>query len=442
MFNLRVKTRRGRMTPRVTLTLGLVLMLSSVLLWHRVYAGGGGGGQYSGNQGTQVLSVTVAKVSAQSVPLTISALGHVLPAHSVAVRPQVTGVITRVGFKDGADVRKGQLLFQLDPRPFQAAVDAAAATLKKDQAALAYAHWKVEHLAPQVQAGAASADTYRIAESDAAQLAAAVAADRANLEKARLDLTYTTIRAPLAARAGAATLNTGNLVQADAPTPLVTLNQLAPIDVAFTIPQNDLAAVQHFQQAAGPLVVWAQPLGAGNSLANAVAAGADTPSAGALKEPGTLDFIDNTVTADSGTVTLRARFANDDQALWPGAFVSVQLVLSVDQNALVVPSSAIQQGQSSPFVYVVVDGKALLRNVKVTREQGTLAVIGAGLKIGEQVVTQVPRNLRDGTPVKIGSSTAGNAPAAGSTGNGGKSGGSKNKGVHRHAAVSSAAASP
>lgn len=426
------------MTPRVTLTLGLVLMLSSVLLWHRVYAGGGGGGQHSGDQGTQVLSVTVAKVSAQSVPLTISALGHVLPAHSVAVRPQVTGVITRVGFKDGADVRKGQLLFQLDPRPFQTAVDAAAATLKKDQAALAYAHWKVEHLAPQVQAGAASADTYRAAESDAAQLAAAVAADRANLEKARLDLTYTTIRAPLAARAGAATLKTGNLVQADAPTPLVTLNQLAPIDVAFTIPQNRLAAVQHFQQANGSLVVKAQPLGAGDTLVSTVGA-ASIP---VPLETGTLTFIDNTVVADSGTVALRARFANDDHALWPGAYVSVQLVLSVEKDALVVPSSAIQQGQAGPFVYVVVDGKAQLRNVKVTREQGTLAVIGAGLKVGEQVVTQVPRNLRDGTPVKIGSSTAGNAPAAGSTGNSGKSGGGKNKGAHRSAAASSAAASP
>lgn len=431
-------TVEARRLRRLAFGMCVLAVLSGLTIWQGVQAAGGGGGKNKGKAGG-ALSVLTAQVRTQPVPLTLSALGQVLPLHSVAVRPQVTGLITEVGFKDGAIVEKGQMLFRIDPRPYQAAADAAAAALKKDQAALDYARWKAQHLAPQVRAGAVSAEDYEIARSDAAQAAAAAAADKADLEKAKLDLANTVIRAPLTARAGAAALKAGNLVEANATTPLVTLNQINPIEVAFSIPQNDLAAVQHYQQTGDPLEVQAQPLG-GASLASSLAAAAiPVPS-----ETGKLVFIDNAIAAASGTLALRGEFANDDHALWPGAYAQVQLVLTVQQNALVMPLSAIQQGQQTPFVYVVADGKAQLRNVTVTREQGTLAVIGAGVKAGETVVTQVPTNLRAGSAVTTGAApTVGTAPAStGTTGSGKHGGAGKHGGGGKHKPATTGGGAP
>lgn len=329
------------------------------------------------------LVVKTAQARIKAIPVTLGAVGQVESAHSVAVRPQVTGMLDNIAFKDGAYVKAGQLLFEIDPAPFKAMVDEAQATLKKDRANLAHARWQMQRLTPLMRRGYATPQDYQSAKTAVQRAIATIAADEANLQQAEIRLDYTTIRSPITGRAGAVFVKTGNLVEANGAIPLVTINQLSPILIRFTVPQNTLDLVRRYQ-ANGPILVRAN-------------AGQDNSRA---PVEGQLVFIDNMVDPATGTVMLKARFPNHEQRLWPGEYLPVSMVLTVQSDAVVVPETAIQPGQNGTFVYVVKDGAAHVRPVKVARQRNALAVIAKGLKLGEAVVTQVPRNLRDGLAVQ------------------------------------------
>ena len=328
--------------------------------------------------------VQTGTAAVKPVPLLLHAVGQAESEHSVAVRAQIKGILDTVAFEEGADIKAGQLLFRIDPAPFQASVDQAQAAVARDKASLANASWQAQRLAPLAKLEYVTPQEYETAKTSVAQAKAALEADQAALKQARIQLGYTRISSPIAGRAGAVSVKPGNLVDAGAATPLVTINQIAPILVRFTVSQEQFEQVRRYR-AKGPIrVLLSGPKGA-------AAAGAGE---------GILVFVDNTVDPTTGTVALKARFPNTGKALWPGEYTAVDLELTVEQHAVVVPDTAVQPGQSGAFVYVVEDGVAHVRPVEVARELDGQAVIGQGLKGGETIIVRVPRNLRDGLAVK------------------------------------------
>lgn len=326
------------------------------------------------------LHVQTVRARVKSVPVLIHAVGQVQSEHSVAVRPQVSGVLTRVAFVEGSDVKAGQLLFEIERAPLQAAVAQAKAALARDRASLANARWQAKRLAPLVKLDYVTPQEYESAKTAVIQALAAIAADKAQLQQARIQLGYATIRSPISGRAGAVAVKAGNLVSATGTTPLVTINQISPILVRFTVPQSRLDQIRRYARR-GPLVVRL-----------------DSGSAGKVAD-GHLVFIDNTVDASTGTVVLKAEFPNRRRRLWPGQYVPVDLRVTVQRRAVVVPETAVQPGQNGSFVYRVVNGVVKVQPVTVSRQQGADAIIGGGLNGGEAVVAQVPRNLRPGLHV-------------------------------------------
>lgn len=351
--------------------------------------------------------VVAAVAAERAVPLTLGAVGTVEPIESVAVKAQVGGVITRVGFREGDEVRAGQLLFQIDPRPLAAALAAAEAQLARDRAEAENARVQAERYDRLVARDFVTREQRDAAATRAASLAAAVRADEAAVEQARLNLAYASVTAPIAGRTGSVLVKMGNVARANEAT-LVVINQLRPIRVAFAVAGERLPEIRR-HAAAGELPVRVQPSRAGD----------EPPLAGRLT------FVDNAVAPGSGTVTLKAEFANDDGRLWPGQFVDVELELAVEPAALTVPAGAIVTGQEGPFVFVIDgDGKAAKRPVRVARTAGDLAVIAAGLSAGERVVTDGQLRLQPGDAVQVkgeaegaagaaGAGAAGAAPAAG-----------------------------
>ncbi len=328
------------------------------------------------------LAVELAAVRQRPMPVELRAVGQVEPAQTVAIRAQVSGVLQKVAFTEGARVEAGQLLFVIDPRPFEAAVAQAEAALARDRAALANAQVQYKRLAPLAKQDFVTASELSDAQTAAEQAAAAVAADKAQLKAAKIQLGYTRIKSPIRGRTGAVSLNVGNVADANAATPLVVINQISPIDVRFTVPQAALARVRKFQRE-GTIQVAVSPGDEGQ-----------TPV------PARLSFIDNTVDQTTGTITLKARADNNAYRLWPGQFVSVALILTVQQDALVVPTVAVQPGQKGPYVFRVENGVAHVHPVTVARQQDGYTVISDGLAAGDQVVLQVPRNLTDGSLVQ------------------------------------------
>lgn len=326
------------------------------------------------------LVVQTATAQVKSMPVLIHAVGQVESEHSVAVRPQVSGVLARVAFTEGSDVKAGELLFQIDPAPFKAAVAQAQAALARDRASLANARWQAQRLAPLVKLDYVTPQEYESAKTAVLQARAALAADKAQLEQARIQLGYTQIRSPIDGRAGAVAVKAGNLVDTTGNTPLVTINQIAPIFVRFTVPQSQLDAVRRYAKR-GPIPVRFEGRGAHTAQA------------------GRLVFIDNAVDPSTGTVMLKAEFPNRSRTLWPGQYVAVDVQLEVQKDVVVIPEAAVQPGQNGSFVYVVSHDRAAVRPIRVARQQDGQAVVGKGLSVGETVVVQAPRNLRDGLPV-------------------------------------------
>lgn len=320
-------------------------------------------------RGPAAAPVVTGVVRVQPVPVLVAAVGNVEPIESVAVRPQVGGVITDVAFTEGQDVRAGQALFRLDARPLQAALDAARAQLARDRAQAANAVAQAERYQRLVEKDYVTREQADAARTQADVFAAAVQADEAAVEQAKLNLAYATIASPVAGRAGAALVRKGNVVAAGGG-PLVVVNQLAPIRVAFALPGSRLPEVRR-HQAAGPLAVRARPSGA---------QGGETAE-------GRLVFVDNAVSPTAGTVAMKAEFANADQALWPGQFVDIEVELTVEPAALTVPAAAVVTGQAGMFVFVVdSEGKAQRRPVTVLRTVGGLSVVEGELSDGQAVI--------------------------------------------------------
>jgi membrane fusion protein, multidrug efflux system len=326
--------------------------------------------------------VTVGAAERRDVPFELAATGTVEPLQTVSVQPQIGGPIVRIAFREGQDVEKGQVLFQIDPRPFQAALAQAEAVLSRDRAQAANAEQEAKRYAELAEREYVTAQQYDQARTLSAAAAATLAGSEAAVEEARLNLQYATIRAPISGRTGSLRVREGNLVRPTDATPLVTINQIRPILVRFAVPAANLSLIQRYQ--GDGLVVWAEPVGGGDS------------------SEGELAFVDNAVDTTTGTILLKGRFANSGGALWPGEFVNVRLRLYLERAALVVPATAVVTGQQGTFVFVVgADSTAATRPVRLGRTAGNLAIVDGELQPGERVVTDGQLRLQQGSKVQI-----------------------------------------
>lgn len=341
------------------------------------------------------------------MPVTLSAVGAVETIASVQVRAQVTGQLSTIHFVEGQDVQKGQLLFSLDPRPFQAALQQAEAVLARDTATWQNAQAQQARSENLFKRGLVTRDQDDSQRATTAALEATVAADKAAIQSARLNLQFTQITAPIAGRTGSLGAHEGDLVRANDTTSLVVINQLAPVYVAFSVPGRYLPDIRRYQaqrplQASAMIPAGLRQAGSGpapNPAAELLRAGQPSAASPAPVR-GTVTFIDNTVDPTTGTIRLKATFANAGRQLWPGAFVQVVLDLTTDPNALVVPAVAVQTSQDGQFVYVVkADRTAEMRPVKVDRQQGDESVIASGVTAGETVVTDGHLRLTPGARV-------------------------------------------
>ena len=345
--------------------------------------------------------VTVAKATAQDVPRYLDEIGRNAAFESVTVTPQVGGRIVERHFQDGENLKRGQLLFVVDPRPYKAQVDAAQATLAQAKAALDLA--KIQFARDQEVIGerAISKQDYdtkkNAVDVDQAQVEAAAAA----LETANLNLEYCYIHSPIDGRAGARLVDVGNVVTANA-TSLLSIQRLDPIYAIFTITEGDLPAVQK-QMSSGMLKATVRLPSDPENIART----------------GRVEFLDNAVQNGSGTVNLRATMSNPDRHFWPGQFVNVKLILSTEKGAVLIPNQATQISQRGPFVYVVKsDDTAELRPVKLGQRQGDQVVVTDGLAPNERVVLAGQMLVRPGGKVRVensqpATSNANNTPAAG-----------------------------
>jgi multidrug efflux system membrane fusion protein len=341
---------------------------------------------------TPAVPVVVAKAEKRTIPYEIEATGTVEPIQSADVTAQVGGLVRRVDFAEGDEVRAGQVLFRIDPRPFAAAVERAAAVLARDRAQHETARLELvraERLVTEQLVAQAEVEQKR---ADASALAATARADSAALAAARLDLANATIRAPIAGKTGSLAVHVGDLVRAnDTAVPLVTINRIRPVRVRFTVPQADLAELRGRSQ---------------NGLRVDVA-----PAEDSTWIEGRLTFVDNAVDPASGTLLLKGEFTNAKGELWPGAFVRVRLRLYEQADATVVPSAAVANSQSGSYLYVVKpDTTVEARQVQVRRTWRDLAIIASGVAPGETVVTDGQLKLSPGAKATIREAAVGATP--------------------------------
>jgi len=327
--------------------------------------------------------VTVAVVAQKNVPVQIRAIGRVQPLKTVDVHALVTGQLVSVFFREGQDVAAGDRLFMIDPRPYQATLSQAQATLARDEAQLRNAESEAARYAELVKKDYVTKEEYEKFTSGAAAARAVAAADRAAVENARLQLSYCDIRSPMSGRTGTVQVHAGNIVHPNDQTPLVVINQIAPVYVQFSVPETQLAQIRAKGVSVLPVTAMSQ-----NSTA-------------ALAE-GKLTFIDNAVDASTGTITLKATFDNKNRALWPGQFVTVALTLQDRPNAITVPSQAVQTGQRGQYVYVVKQDKSVeMRPVQIAESDQIQAIITNGLTPGETVVTDGQLRLTPKSKVEV-----------------------------------------
>ena len=340
----------------------------------------------------RVVPVKAGEVMQQNVPVQINAIGNVEAYNTVSVKALVGGEIIDVHFKEGQDVHQGDLLFQIDPRPYEAALKQAEGALARDIAQSKNAEEQAKRYEILVQKDYVSKDQYDQLRANADALAAAVQADRANVESARLQLAYCTIKSPIDGRVGSVLINKGNVVKAN-DVAMVTINKITPIYVTFSIAEQNLADIKKYM-AAGSLKM-------------------DAIIPGDEKRPayGKLTFINNAVDAATGTIQLKGTFENKDKRLWPGQFINVVLTLTTQPNAVVMPNAALQTGQQGQYVFVVKpDFTVESRPVTVARSYGELAVVAQGVTPGEKVVTDGQLNLMTGVHVELKSEQPQNTP--------------------------------
>jgi multidrug efflux system membrane fusion protein len=340
-------------------------------------------------KGPPAVPVNVALVSQELVPFRIQAIGNVEAYSTVAVKARTDGQIVEVGFKEGEEVKKGQVLFKIDPRSFEAAFRQAEANALRDAAASDQARSQERRYQELLDKNFISKEAYAQIRTNATTAEATARASQAALDNAKLNLEYCTITAPIEGYAGKIQIQMGNLVKANDVNPLVAINQVHPIYVNFAVPEQRLAEVRE-HMASGSLAV------------EALLPGVDRTAA-----TGVLIFVDNAVDPSTGTIRLRARFANKENVLWPGQFVGVSVRLFEQPDAIVIPSQAVQTGPEGQYVYVVgQDMLADVRRIKVQRTEGERAIVASGLAKGERVVTRGQLRLGPKTRVQISKSPA------------------------------------
>ncbi|MBK5102626.1 MAG: efflux RND transporter periplasmic adaptor subunit [Burkholderiales bacterium] len=328
--------------------------------------------------------VSVATVKQQTMAVRIEAIGNVEAYATVALKARVDGQIVEVDFKEGQKVRKGAVLFRIDPRPFEANLRQAEANLMRDTAQSEQTRSQERRYQELLLKNFVSKEAYAQIRTNADTAAAVALSSKAAVDNARLQLEYSTIRSPLDGFVGKVLLQKGNMVKANDSNPLVVINQVQPIYVNFAVAEQSLAAVRE-HSAKARLQVEASP-----------------PDSGKLSAIGTLTFVDNAVDTTTGTIKLKAVFPNEDSALWPGQFVNARLKLFDQKDALLVPSQAVQTGPKGQYVYVVKPNMtAEVRKVELDRVDGDYAIIATGLEKGETVVVKGQLRLAQGTRVTI-----------------------------------------
>jgi membrane fusion protein, multidrug efflux system len=336
--------------------------------------------------------VTVAPAVSQDVPVYLDEVGHTVAREVVSIQPQVSGTITQILFTDGADLKKGDPLFTIDPRPYEAQLNAAQANLAQSKAALDFARVQFARVQDLVESRAIARQDYDTRKNAVDMGEAQVQQNEAALESARLNLEYTSIKSPIDGRAGHRLVDLGNVVTANTTT-LLTIERMDPIYADFTVTESDLSAVQR------------------EAARHALRAEVRLPDA-AKPEVGSLTFLDNSVQSSSGTVLLRATIPNGERHLWPGQFVNVRLILSTLPKAVLVPSAAAQDSAKGPFVYVIkADSTAELRPVKLGQRQGDSIVVEQGLQPGEKVVLNGQLGVMPGSKVNVVSGASDAQPA-------------------------------
>jgi multidrug efflux system membrane fusion protein len=329
------------------------------------------------------IPVSAAPVQRRDVPIYLTGLGTVQAYNSVLVKSRVDGQIVKINFSEGKDVRAGDVVVEIDARPFEAALSQAEANKLKDEAQLDNARLDLDRLSRLVATNAVSKQQADTARALVTQLDATVKADQAVIDMARTQLDYTKIRSPIDGRTGTRLIDIGNMVRATDTAGIVTINQMNPIFVNFALPADSLPPVRA-RSKDGDVPVLAQD----SNLADLAT--------------GTLTVIDNQVNAATGTITYKATFANGDDVLWPGQFVNVRVELDIRRDALALPVRAVQQGPDGPFVFVVGQGRIVeKRPIKVGLLSKTTAIVDAGLKEGEMVVTDGQYRIQNGTTVDI-----------------------------------------
>lgn len=334
------------------------------------------------NKAPPSIPVTVGAVTPRNLPVLLRGIGTVQAANTDTIRSQVDGEIISAPFTEGQEVKAGTLLFQIDPRPYEAALAQAEAAKAKDVAQLVSAQADLARYSRLLSSGFQTRQSYDQQKAMVAQLQASIAGDEAAIQTAQLNLDYTRIRAPISGRLGEQLVDVGNLVRASNNTPLVTIKQVRPISVSFALPQQELDAIRR-EQARAPLEVDAVSRDDKHVLA-----------------AGKLTFVDNTIDTTTSTIHLKAQFSNQNERLWPGEFVNVRVVLRVRHDVPTVPAQTVQEGPDGYFVYVVQPGDIVQRrDVQVATIQDGVALVSKGLSMGEHVVVTGQYRLTDGAHI-------------------------------------------
>jgi multidrug efflux system membrane fusion protein len=368
-------------TRRALGAAAVAALFAAVAIWWSNL--GGNGPRAVAQFGPPVVPVTAGTVVVQDVPVLLHGIGTVQAYNTVTVKTRVDGQIVKVDFDEGQEVKEGDPLFEIDPRPFKAALEQAKAAELKDEAQLAGARLDLERYSKLLGTGYQTRQSYDQQTAQVAQLQAAIKGDQATIGTARINLDYAGIRSPIDGRLGARLVDKGNLVHTSDNTALVTITQLKPIFVSFTLPQDALDEVREEQHKA-PLAVRAFN-SAGDKLLSV----------------GKLTLIDNMIDQSTGTIHLKAHFDNADERLWPGEFVNLQVVLKMRHQVLTVPAQTVQQGPDGDFAYVIKrDDTVERRTINVAAVQDGIAVVSKGLSLGERVVVDGQFRLTEGVRVK------------------------------------------
>ena len=361
----------------------LLLLMAAAAIWWLGFAGGATSVARA-QAPAPAVPVTAGTVREENVPVFLHGIGTVQAYNMVSVKSRVDGQIVKVGFKEGQEVKAGDPLFQIDPRPYQAALEQAEAAKQKDEAQLAGAKLDLERYSKLLGSGYQTRQSFDQQTALVGQVEAAINGDQAQIDTAKLNLGYAGIRSPIDGRLGARLVDKGNLVHASDNTVLVTITEVKPIFVSFTLPQETLDEIREYQQKA-PLLVRAY-----------------SSDGSTLLSTGKLTLIDNSIDQSTGTIHLKARFDNQDERLWPGEFVSLRVVLKVLPKVATVPSQTIEEGPEGRYAYVInADNTVARRTVTVASIQDGIAVVTKGLIPGERVVVDGQYRLTEGARVKI-----------------------------------------